>query len=84
MGDLAAHKATSAPQELRTKIRRRWENRWWTMLSVAVQDAVAASLLNDGVFRAGLEYEGEPALDDILADCQGGPTGVDFSRLPAK
>ena len=41
----------------------------WTILSViAVQDAVAASLLKDGVFRAGLVYEGEPDFDDILAD----------------
>ena len=71
-----------APRALQHKARRHWENRWWTMLSVAVQDAVAASLLNDGVFRTGLSYDGAPDLGDVLADAQGGSPSSEFSRLP--
>ena len=51
------------------------------MLSVAVQDAVAASLLNDGIFRTGLSYDGQPEFDDILADTQGGAAGEEPSRI---
>ena len=54
------------------------------MLSVAFQDAVAASLLNDGIFRAGLSYDGAPDFDDLLADMQGGPSLFDVSRLPGR
>jgi len=79
--NLAAHKASKVPPELRAKTRQRWERRWWAMLSVAVQDAVAASLLNDGVFRTGLLYDGQPDFDEILADCQGGPIAPHFSRV---
>ena len=84
ISDLAKHKASTAPPELRTKVRRRWENRWWTMLSVAVQDAVSASMLNDGIFRSGFAYAGAPDFDEILADTQGGVTPPAFSRLPAR
>lgn len=52
------------------------------ILSVTVQDAVAASLLNVGILRTGLPYDGEPDLDDILADTQGGLTAPQFSQLP--
>ena len=55
---------------------------WWAMLSVAVQDAVAASWLNDGIFRTDLSYAGQPEFDEILADTQGGGAGSEeFSRI---
>ena len=79
--DLASHKAMEAPPELRARARLRWENRWWAMLSVAAQDAVAASLLKDGIIRTGLSYAGQPEFDDILADTQGGTGSVEFSRI---
>ncbi len=50
-------------------------------MSAAVQDAVAASLLNDGVFRTGLSHSGSPDLDDVLADAQGGLDVPAHSRV---
>ena len=50
-------------------------------VSVAVQDAVAASLLNDGIFRAGWAHCGEPDMDDLLATDAGGDAEATFSRL---
>ena len=78
---LAEHKTATTPEHLRARARKKWESRWWTLLSVSVQDAVAASLLNDGVFRAGWEYAGEPALDDLLATDNGDNGGPVVSRV---
>ena len=48
--DQAAHaKARSAPVPLQKSAARSWRARWVTMLSVAGQDALAATLVSDGV-----------------------------------
>ena len=47
--NLAAVRARSAPQLVRTSARAAWLRRWATMLGVAIQDAVAATLVDDGV-----------------------------------
>ena len=42
---LAAMKVRDAPPLLRRSAQLAWADRWWAILSVAVQDSVAASLL---------------------------------------
>ena len=46
---LAKAKARQAPQRVRVAAQLGWERRWWSMLSVAVQDALASTLVEDGV-----------------------------------
>ena len=46
---LAVARARSAPQLVRTSARAAWLRRWATILGVAIQDAVAATLVDDGV-----------------------------------
>ena len=48
--DQAAHaKARAMPAPLQTSTARSWRTRWLTMLSIAGQDALAATLVSDGV-----------------------------------
>ncbi len=49
LGELAAHKAASEPQALRAAAARAWRARWITMVSFVCQDALAATLVDDGV-----------------------------------
>ena len=46
---LAQAKARSAAQRLRVAAQLGWERRWLAMLSVAVQDGLASTLVNDSV-----------------------------------
>ena len=45
--DLAKEKSQSAPPRLRGSTAFAWENRWWGMLSVAAQNVLAATLIDD-------------------------------------
>ena len=45
--DLARKKSQSAAPRLRRSTAFVWENRWWGMLSVAVQNAFAATIVDD-------------------------------------
>ncbi len=49
LSELAAHKAASEPQALRAAAARAWRARWITMVSFVCQDALAATLVDDGV-----------------------------------
>ena len=42
---LAKHKAEAAPPLLRAAAQAAWADRWWSLLGVASQKAVATSLL---------------------------------------
>ena len=44
----AAHRADREPAALRGQAARNWESRWLSFLSVATQDALAATLVSDG------------------------------------
>ena len=44
----AAAKARSDPGPLRASIARVWRSRWVTMASIATQDALAATLIQNG------------------------------------
>ena len=45
--DLARVKSRSAAPRLRRSMAFAWENRWWGMLSIALQDILAATLVDD-------------------------------------
>ena len=46
--DVAAVRARAEPAVLQSAAARAWRNRWTTLLSVCVQDALAATLVDDG------------------------------------
>ena len=45
--DLASAKSQEAAPRLRKSAAFAWENRWWSMISVATQNALAATLVDD-------------------------------------
>ena len=49
----AAARAREEPAALRPAAAQRWRARWRAMLGVAAQDALAASLVDDGAALAG-------------------------------
>jgi len=78
---LAAARARSAPTHLRRAAQLAWEARWWAMLSVAAQNTLAATILDDAVATL-VGFDGnEPTLADVLLDGGGLPAA---SRLPAR
>ena len=69
------HKVLETPEVLRRSAQLAWANRWWTMLSVATQDALAASVLASASKGLVLDSSASDAPDlDILLDhhrCEG-------------
>ena len=65
---LAAHKAQSSPQVLRRSVELAWADRWFAMIAVAVQDALAASLIAPSGRRLVLDHgaDAAPSLEDLL------------------
>ena len=45
--ELAIWRSRTVSPRLRRSTARAWETRWWSMLSVAVQDSLAATLVDD-------------------------------------
>ena len=45
--DLAEAKSRAAPRRLQRSSARAWEDRWWGILAVAAQDALAANLVDN-------------------------------------
>ena len=68
MRELAKLKAAEAPARLRTVAEFAWLNRWWGIVGVGVQRAVAESLL----WHGGADLLGQhadrrhPTLSDVL------------------
>ena len=63
---LAARKTDEAPVLLRESLRSAWAARWWGLLSVAAQDALAGSLA-EAPTRVLAEFDAvEPPLDEVL------------------
>ena len=63
---LAEEKSAGAPPRLRRTTARAWEARWWGMLAVAVQNAVASTLVDDAPHLLhGWEGSGPP-LGELL------------------
>ena len=66
---LAKHKVQETPGVLRRSAQLAWINRWWTILAVAAQDALAASVLAPACSRLVLDGSAADAPDlDILLD----------------
>ncbi len=79
---LAKHKARSAPQQLRGAARAAWHHRWWGLLSVAAQRALAATLSGEGAqAMGGPSGSDDPPLAEVLEMAQEGPP---VSRLPLR
>ena len=80
--EMAKHKAEPAPICMRSKAQRWWEERWWSILSVTLQDTVAATLINYGADCVGLANVDEPDLDELFAADDGsGQPASDWSRM---
>ena len=63
---LAEAKARSEVRVLRSSATRAWQNRWFTLLSVSVQNAVASTLVNEGTSFAISDGLAPPAVDVCL------------------
>ena len=76
---LAEEKSAGAPPRLRRSTARAWEARWWGMLAVAVQNAVASTLVDDAPhWLHGWEGRGPP-----LGELPHGDAPAE-SRLPLR
>ena len=66
--EMAALKAQQSPPLLRGCAKNAWSNRWWALVRVGVQRAIAESLLRDG----GMNFLGSaptadtPPLAEVL------------------
>ena len=64
----ALGKAQEEPQVLRRQAARAWRARWQTMLAVAAQDALAATLTQEGVLLLDAATGQEPTSVDVWLD----------------
>ena len=77
--NLAEFRSEKAPPRLRRATARAWEARWWGMLSVAVQDSLAATLVDDAPHLLHGWAGHGPPLGELL---HGEPPAL--SRLPLR
>ena len=83
MAQLAKYKASSELPHLQRASEFAWHSRWWSILSVAAQRALALSLIEvDGDAIKPLA-DFEPKIGDILADVRY-ELGSVVSRLPLR
>ncbi len=68
--DLASLKARQAPPLLRGCARHAWSNRWWALVGVAVQRAIAEALLRHGGcdLQPNAPTHAPPPLAEVLTD----------------
>ena len=65
---LAAARARAAPRHLQLSARVAFESRWWALLSIAQQDALAATLVDDGVLLLDGHDAAVPLVTDVVVD----------------
>ena len=71
-----------APRLLRKSASQAWSNRWWGLLSIAVQDSLAATLCLEGQCAlGGCAADLDVPLGDVLLDADPAATP---SRLPMR
>ncbi|OLQ08377.1 hypothetical protein AK812_SmicGene8160 [Symbiodinium microadriaticum] len=63
---LVALRAHRAPPAVRASAKAAWARRWWSVLSVAVQQAVAHTALGRAQAMPGPAHTDAPALDEVL------------------
>ena len=68
--EMAALKAQQAPRRLRNCARHAWSNRWWALIGVGVQRAIAEALLRHAGFdlQDNAPLQPPPPLADLLLD----------------
>ena len=64
----ARSRAQQEPRVLRRQAARAWLARWQTMLAVAAQDALAATLINEGTRVLDAATSAEPTSVDVWLD----------------
>ena len=75
--EAAAHaRARGEPAPLRKAAAHRWYGRWLTLVGVAAQDAVAASLVDDGLALVDVAEGFEPTPVDLWLDGGSFPLGT--------
>ena len=79
--DLTTLRARACPAVLRPAARAAWQRRWWALLSVAAQEALAATLLEENPLQGGPAGFDEPFLADVLEAASEVPA---ISRLPIR
>ena len=67
-GQLVRSRALRAPAPLRGAATQGWYRRWWGLLSVAVQNTLAATLLGSPPVHAPMPDAQAPTLQDVLHD----------------
>ena len=67
---LAAFRARASPQALRQSAEHAWQARWWAILSVATQDALASTHVNDAPRCLHGRPPHVPTLGDLLLDAE--------------
>ena len=65
---LAAARARAAPRHLQLSARIAFESRWWALLSIAQQDSLAATLVDDGVLLLDGHDAVVPLVTDVVVD----------------
>ena len=79
---LAKERSRRAPLLLRRSAELAWTSRWWGLLSVAVQDSLAATLTAEGhLALGGAAGVDDPDLAEVLLGDNGAPAD---SRLPLR
>ena len=63
---LAAARPRSAPQYLQVSARRTYEARWWALLSIVQQDALAGTLTDDSLATLDGHDDAELSLGDLI------------------
>ena len=71
----AFHRAQQDPRPLRRQAARAWRARWITLLAVAAQDAIAATLVNEGPKLLDAPHGEAPPAVEVWLDMDG-PAGV--------
>ena len=61
-------KALAAPKHLQLAAKLAYEAGWWAILSRAQEDALAATLVDDGLLRLDGHEAGDPEVVEFLVD----------------
>ena len=80
--NLAEGRSRNVAPRLRRSTARAWEARWWGMLSVAVQDSLAATLVDDAPHLLHGWHGTRPPLGKTHSDSV--PTGMEVGLLPVQ
>ena len=65
---LAAARARSSPEHLQRQARLAFERRWWSLLSIAQEDALATTLVDDGIITLDGYDSSIPLVADVIQE----------------